>query len=201
MLAVFYHLLCFADLVQDGPTRLKVGWSMIASLSCFLGFNFTLVLKELVCDLLLKLKAYLRKRKQAKQQARREKIDEGREKQMLQYYADQKREQLEESKQQPLVLESIPESEQSGSKILVRQQPLVVGSPAASDHSGSRILGKRRPKVLEPTPVSDQSESRILVNAKYRRAQTLIKPHDKRNIIHFDPQKSEPANKPVALGS
>jgi hypothetical protein len=34
-----YHLICFADLILDEPTRNKMGWSMIAAISLNMVIN------------------------------------------------------------------------------------------------------------------------------------------------------------------
>jgi hypothetical protein len=39
-----YHLICFADLISDEPTRNLIGWSMIGSISLNLVVNFTFIM-------------------------------------------------------------------------------------------------------------------------------------------------------------
>jgi len=75
---VFYHLLCFADLVKDPMTRINLGWSMIGSTLCCLALNFALVLFDSILSLIKRAKRYLFLKKIAKRRKRRQRIDEER---------------------------------------------------------------------------------------------------------------------------
>lgn len=61
--SVFYHLLCFADLVKDPGTRMKVGWSMIGTVSACLAINLSLILFNSAKNLIQAFKIFLMKRK------------------------------------------------------------------------------------------------------------------------------------------
>jgi hypothetical protein len=63
---VFYHLLCFADLVKDHKTRINIGWSMTGTTLFCLTVNFTVVLFEAVRKMIKDAKLYLLRRKLAK---------------------------------------------------------------------------------------------------------------------------------------
>jgi hypothetical protein len=73
--SVFYHLLCFADLVTDSGTRMKVGWSMIGTVSGCLAINLSLILFNSGKNLLQAFKIFLKKRKEAAQERRKKRIN------------------------------------------------------------------------------------------------------------------------------
>jgi len=55
---IFYHMLCFADLVRDQTVRMQVGWSMIACTStCFL-INFSIVIYQLITSVINRIKLW-----------------------------------------------------------------------------------------------------------------------------------------------
>jgi hypothetical protein len=68
---VFYHFLCFADLVKDPGMRMKIGWSMIGtSLFCLI-VNFGTVLFDAIRNSIKKAKLYRLRKKLAKRLKRR----------------------------------------------------------------------------------------------------------------------------------
>jgi len=65
---------------------------MIGSAAFCLLVNFALVLYGAIQDIITKFKRWRQKRKKRLQMERRQRIDEGRQKQMLNYYEEQKKE-------------------------------------------------------------------------------------------------------------
>ena len=53
---VFYHLVCFADLVRDPIIRMEVGWSLIGTTLFCLVLNFGLVLFNAVRAIIRSIK-------------------------------------------------------------------------------------------------------------------------------------------------
>ena len=120
ILSILVHLMCFADFVYDPQMRMNIGWSMIATVSSTLAVNFGIVCFTMITGIRTKVRIYLQRRKQFKQMQRRIRIDQERERQLLRYYEDQKREEIEERKDQPLPVEEPQQRFPASSNLIAR---------------------------------------------------------------------------------
>ena len=52
IMILMYHMICFADLVTDETTRGYIGWSMVGTMCLNILFNFGVILKDSISDLI-----------------------------------------------------------------------------------------------------------------------------------------------------
>ena len=63
IMILVYHMICFADLVTDEKTRGNIGWSMVGTMCLNILFNFGVILKDSISELVKKVRLWWWKRK------------------------------------------------------------------------------------------------------------------------------------------
>ena len=103
IMILMYHMICFADLVTDETTRGYIGWSMVGTMCLNILFNFGVILKDSISDLIKSVRLWWWKRKNRILKARIQKFEEKRER-IKQDYLDNisnNKEADEEEKEEP----------------------------------------------------------------------------------------------------
>ena len=79
IMILLYHMICFADLVTDEKMRGYVGWSMVGTMCLYILFNFGVILKDSITDLIKSVRLWWGKRKNRILKARIKKFEDDRE--------------------------------------------------------------------------------------------------------------------------
>lgn len=75
---LMYHMICFADLVTDETSRGYIGWSMVGFMVLNILFNFCIILKDTLSDLIKSGKLWWWKRKNRILKAKIKKFNDNR---------------------------------------------------------------------------------------------------------------------------